>query len=119
MRYCFYVVIIFFCLTWSQIKLRAESQVLDLWPENQIPGPAAVVDGDERDLTKVDDKLIDGERIIKLGHVSKPPVHVYLPPSDKANGAAVVICPGGGFSILARDRARDDLCRWSWQHGRS
>ena len=33
--------------------------------------------------------------------VSHPTLTVYLPPKEKANGTAVVICPGGGYSHLA------------------
>ena len=33
----------------------------------------------------------------------KPSVTVYRAPADKANGAAVVICPGGGYGFLADD----------------
>jgi acetyl esterase/lipase len=31
----------------------------------------------------------------------KPSITVYLPPADKANGTAVVVCPGGGYGALA------------------
>src|SRR5437870_1412762 len=30
-----------------------------------------------------------------------PGVTIYSPPAEKANGAAVVICPGGGYGGLA------------------
>jgi acetyl esterase/lipase len=30
-----------------------------------------------------------------------PTLTVYLPPADKANGASVVVCPGGGYGGLA------------------
>lgn len=33
----------------------------------------------------------------------KPSMTVYLAPKDKTNGAAVVICPGGGYGGLAMD----------------
>ncbi len=33
----------------------------------------------------------------------KPSVRVFLPAEDKANGMAVVCCPGGGYSHLAMD----------------
>ena len=33
----------------------------------------------------------------------KPSVRVFLPSKDKANGMAVVCCPGGGYSHLAMD----------------
>lgn len=88
-----------------------EPQVMNLWPAAP-PGPAARTDGAERDLTKPEDKLIAGKRIIKLGHVATPQMHVFLPPAEKANGGAVLICPGGGFSILAWDLEGIEVAEW-------
>src|SRR5262249_28152728 len=34
----------------------------------------------------------------------KPSLTIHLPPADKANGAAVVVCPGGGYGNLAVDK---------------
>lgn len=36
-------------------------------------------------------------------NTDKPNVTVYRAPADKANGAAVVVCPGGGYGGLAMD----------------
>ncbi len=33
-------------------------------------------------------------------NIHNPSITVYLPPKDKATGAAVLICPGGGFRTL-------------------
>ncbi|MGL4421723.1 MAG: alpha/beta hydrolase, partial [Gemmataceae bacterium] len=33
----------------------------------------------------------------------KPTLTLYPAPADKATGAAVVICPGGGYGFLAMD----------------
>jgi len=33
-------------------------------------------------------------------HIENPSITVYLPPKEKATGAAVVICPGGGHRLL-------------------
>lgn len=33
----------------------------------------------------------------------KPSIRIYAPSAKKSNGAAVVICPGGGYEILAYD----------------
>jgi acetyl esterase/lipase len=41
-----------------------------------------------------------------------PTVTVYLPPDEKANGAAVVICPGGGYGALAMDHEGHQVARW-------
>ena len=62
--------------------------------------------------TKDTDKLIAGHRIIKLGNVTSPEAHVYLPPKNKQTGAAVVICPGGGFSILAWALEGTEVAQW-------
>lgn len=95
----------------SQVAVAADPVVQNLWP-GEIPGPPAVVEGEERDLTKDTDRLIAGRRIIKLGHVRTPQMQVSLPPKDKANGAAVVVCPGGGFNILAWDLEGTEVAEW-------
>ncbi|MFT5410177.1 MAG: acetyl esterase/lipase [Verrucomicrobiales bacterium] len=88
----------------------AEPIVVDLWP-GVPPGPARELSA-EADLTKPDDKLIAGRRIIKLGNVSTPQIAVYRPPADKDTGAAVVICPGGGHHILAYDLEGTEVAEW-------
>jgi endo-1,4-beta-xylanase len=41
---------------------------------------------------------------IKVTGVHKPSLTVFLPPSDKATGAAVIIAPGGGHQFLNFDQ---------------
>lgn len=86
-------------------------QILSLWP-GEIPGPAAKVSGPEADFTKPDDKLIAGRRIIKLGNVRPPEMHVFLPAKNMATGGAVLICPGGGYNILAWDLEGIEVAEW-------
>jgi hypothetical protein len=38
-----------------------------------------------------------------LSLVSRPTLTVFPAPKDKANGTAVVVCPGGGYIHLAID----------------
>ena len=102
----------FFFVVISAVSLLAgEAQVIDLWP-GEIPGPPPRASGPEADRTKPNDRLIGGRRIIKLGNVSKPQAHVFAPPETKNNGGAVVICPGGGFSILAWDLEGTEVAHW-------
>ncbi|HXT60175.1 MAG TPA: alpha/beta hydrolase [Pirellulales bacterium] len=84
--------------------------VLDLWPEKP-PGEVRKI-GPEQDFTKPEDKLIAGRKIIKLGNVSVPQMHVFLPPKERRNGAAAVVCPGGGFQILAWDLEGTEAAEW-------
>ena len=44
--------------------------------------------------------------------VNEPTLTVYLPPKEKATGAAVVICPGGGYMRLAIDKEGHEVARW-------
>lgn len=42
----------------------------------------------------------------------KPIVEVYLPETGKANGAAIVILPGGGYGGLAFDHEGRQIAKW-------
>jgi len=42
---------------------------------------------------------------------------VFLPPKEKANGAAVIICPGGGHRFLSIDHEGYDVARWLNEQG--
>src|SRR5580658_1868185 len=86
------------------------SEPLKLWP-NGAPGEKGDI-GEERDMTKPSDGLIGGKTVIRLGNVSVPTITVYQPPSDKNTGAAVVVCPGGGYNILAMDLEGTEVCQW-------
>ena len=50
--------------------------------------------------------------VIRLANVSKPTITVFRPAADKNTGAAVVVCPGGGYSILAYDLEGTEVCQW-------
>src|SRR5262245_12602939 len=41
-----------------------------------------------------------------------PEVTVYLPGPDSASGAAVVVCPGGGYGALAMQHEGEEVARW-------
>jgi acetyl esterase/lipase len=42
----------------------------------------------------------------------RPTLALYLPPTDRATGAGVVVCPGGGYGALAMDHEGDQIARW-------
>lgn len=67
-----------------------------------------------------DRPVTDGTDITRDRHVSgvtKPSLTVYLPAKEKATGAMVIICPGGGFNILAIDKEGHDVAHWLNSHG--
>ena len=85
--------------------------VVKLWGDRQPPGPRHT-DNEESDLTKASDKLIADRRIIKLGNVSSPELHIFPRDAGTTGDTAVVVCPGGGFSILAWDLEGTEVARW-------
>jgi acetyl esterase/lipase len=88
----------------------APARVVDLWP-GVAPGEKGDL-GEERDLTKPTDQMIAGQRVIRLGNVSKPTLSVFKPAAEKDTGAAVLVCPGGGYHILALDLEGTEVCEW-------
>ncbi|MBS0207398.1 MAG: alpha/beta hydrolase [Planctomycetes bacterium] len=44
--------------------------------------------------------------------LDKPGLWIYLPPADKANGTAVVVCPGGGYGGLALDHEGKQIAEY-------
>ena len=83
---------------------------LDVWP-GVAPGEKGDI-GEEKDTTKSGDQLIAGKPVIRLGNVSKPTLTVYKPDPAKDTGAAVLVCPGGGYHILAMDLEGTEVCEW-------
>ena len=81
-----------------------------LWPET-APGEKGDI-GAEADQTKPTDGPVAGQRLIRLGNVTQPTLTVFSPPKDKDTGAAVIVCPGGAYSILALDLEGSEVCEW-------
>lgn len=49
--------------------------------------------------------------IVVLGKVSVPTLSVYLPAKEKATGTAVIICPGGGYSVITIDHEGKEVAK--------
>ncbi|MEX0794759.1 MAG: alpha/beta hydrolase [Pirellulaceae bacterium] len=84
---------------------KNQGETVTLWPEGKVPGLAA---GEAEEIVENTDQRI-GRRVTK---VTKPQITVYRPPAEKANGSAVVICPGGGYHILAYDLEGVEVAKW-------
>ncbi len=99
-----------FCLTTLNALTAAPLKPMDLWP-GTMPGDNAAK-GEEIDTSKPNEGLVAGKPLIRLGNVSRPILQVFRPPADKDTGTAVVICPGGGYHILAWDLEGTEVCEW-------
>ena len=85
--------------------------VLPLWPEGAIP---LVKPG-----TTLTEKTTTDGGILRISDVTTPTLTVYLPTSAStiAPKTAVMICPGGGYSILASGHEGSDIAKWFTDRG--
>lgn len=80
------------CLSFGISDVRSEEEKISLWP-----GGAPAGDGTTEQ--------------------AEVPVTIHRPPADKANGTAMVICPGGGYGMLVREPEGHKIARWLNEYG--
>jgi acetyl esterase/lipase len=83
----------------------ADRPEISIWP-NGLPAGAKPVEA--KRIEELKRKLTE-ERIY---YVETPTITVYQAPEEKANGCAVVICPGGGYNILAWPKEGLEVAEW-------
>ncbi len=66
----------------------------------------------EHDISKPGEGLVDGKPVIRLTDITQPTITIYEAPKNIAAHAAVIVCPGGGYSILAIDLEGVEVCNW-------
>lgn len=76
--------------------------VLPLW-DGPAPGEPAVPAKPER-------LVVGDDQVSRANDVSVPTIAVY--PAVGGSGSAVVVCPGGGYAILAWDKEGTEIVRW-------
>jgi len=57
----------------------------------------------------IEETITREDKIVRTSKVSKPELYVYQPANP--TGTAVIICPGGGYGILAIDKEGHDVAR--------
>src|SRR5579884_1873722 len=76
------------------------------------PGPAPGVTSKENREHFQPQNPKEKPPIARLTDVSVPTITVYRPAKEKDTGAAVLVCPGGGYSILAWDLEGTEVAQW-------
>ena len=93
-----FAVVLVFCFA-TPASEQENQQEIPLWP-NGAPG----FESRRQEPTLAKDYWIR--------NIHNPSVTVYLPPKEKATGAAVVICPGGGHRELVFNAEGVDAARY-------
>lgn len=53
-----------------------------------------------------------GMPVMRLSDISSPSLTVFPAPEELASGSAMLVCPGGGYNILAYDLEGEEICEW-------
>lgn len=104
MKYRVLVLTISLCFIAVFAKAQ-EGNTYNIWKE--IPGTLKIDNGKEQQ------ELNDNGEVQRVSKVVQPTLRVYLP--DRILGtptAAVLICPGGGYSHLAMDKEGYKVAKW-------
>lgn len=99
-------IILFMFLAMMALPGIAQNRVLPLW-ENDPPNYQ-----EAGEVT-----IWDTSDIVRVRLVQQPDIAIFLPSKKNATGEAVVICPGGGYGILAYDWEGSDIARWFSSQG--
>ena len=96
---------LFFEPSGLSLATAAPPDEVEIWPGDL---PAGSVKLDEKLVTKLKSELTE-ERI---KFVDRATLTVYRAPADNSNGCVVVICPGGGYNILAWPKEGLEVAEW-------
>jgi acetyl esterase/lipase len=95
-------IVLFFLFNLGFIPvLFAQDEVIPVW-SSTIPNSIDVSNNQYQEV-------IVNERVYK---VSKPTLSVFFPAKEVATNTAVVICPGGGYKLLAIEKEGYKVAKW-------
>lgn len=86
--------------------MKAQQDSIYLWP-NGVP------------LSKPNElkETFTFRDVVRVQDVTQPTLTPFLPDREKATGASVIICPGGGYRILAIKHEGYEFARWFSERG--
>ncbi len=91
----------------AAVQASAQQTVIPVWP--------GAAPGSENWPQKEVEYLNGKQKMVR--NVVTPTLTLYLPERSKANGTAVVICPGGGFHFLSWDSEGTEVAKWLQARG--
>jgi acetyl esterase/lipase len=83
-------------------RTEGKPEVLNVWPGN-APGETKPIP---------EEKMEESKGVKRISNVTKPTLSIFRPTKEKDTGAAVIVCPGGGYNILAWDLEGEEVAAW-------
>lgn len=97
-----------FSILATSVTLSAsEPLVVKLWPSGAPEKPGVVIESEKRIEPK------NEKDVLRVTNVTEPTLTVFRPAASVTpNGTAVLVCPGGGYGILAIEHEGTQVCDW-------
>ena len=99
---------LFFSLTliyfFTMTNFAQTTDTIYLWP-NKVPGQIA----EKKEATQ---SLNKSGNVLRLAEVTDPAFVVFEPEASNNNGVEIIVCPGGGYGILAIDLEGYEIAAW-------
>ena len=83
------------------LSMLTAQEIIPLY-QGAIPGNKNVPDQEKSDTSG---------GFFRLTNISRPTLGIFLPSKQKANGTAVVVCPGGGYGVNAMRHEGVDIAK--------
>lgn len=87
-----------------QTNYSQSMEVIHLWP-NEVPGAS-----EEKAAAVISDN--SSRNVTRIAKVTNPLLEVFRPTKGNDNGSSIIICPGGGYQILAIDLEGYEIAQW-------
>ena len=100
-----------FCF--AATTFAAEPEVIKLWLAGKVPGEKIDIGPEKVQEPKAGEK----NPVVRIANVVNPTITVYRPEKNIDTGAAIIIAPGGGYSILAWEHEGTQVAEWLQKTG--
>jgi hypothetical protein len=87
-------------------------EVIRLWPD----GPPTKIEGVGAEA-EYRAPVGVASKALMLRNVSEPTLSVFRPTNGESNGVGIIVCPGGGWRILAWEHEGTEVVRWLTARG--
>lgn len=91
-------IFLFMLLLLGGVSTSAQNETIHIWNEMKDKGASTYDSTTEKG-------------VIRITKVECPTLEVFTPSSSN-NGKAVVVCPGGGYNLLAYDKEGTEIAQW-------
>ncbi|HWV71056.1 MAG TPA: alpha/beta hydrolase [Pseudosphingobacterium sp.] len=95
----------------SSLLAQTDSDFQAIYPAGKIPNTTT------GKVTLKEESVIGQDGKERISGVSIPTMRYYAPDKSKSKGSAIIICPGGGYSILAMSHEGHEIAKKFAENG--